>query len=119
LAWRLVMRFRRRGPLFALRRAALGFAGAPYATASAAAASVRCFLAFGEGFGADAANLDRRDLLADQLLDRLDETPVIGYRQGESAAFAPGAAGATEAIDVILDMDRHVEIEHVRHALDV
>ena len=54
-----------------------------------------------------------------RLLDRLDEAAIFGCREGEGAALASGAAGAADAVDVILGVDRHVEIEDVRHALDV
>src|SRR5256885_13097797 len=39
------------------------------------------------------------------------------FRSG--AAFAPGASGASDAVDIILGMDRHVEIEDMRHALNI
>ena len=44
---------------------------------------------------------------------------VLGRRQREGAALAPGAAGAADAVDIVLGMDRHVEIEDVLQALDV
>src|SRR5690349_5209470 len=58
-------------PLFALRAASLGVAAAATAATPAATASARRFVAFAERLGFDARNRDRRDRLADQLLDRL------------------------------------------------
>src|ERR1700730_6097179 len=61
----------------------------------------------------------RRDVFAEHLGDGGDEAAVLGRRQSEGAAFAPGAAGAADTVDVVLGVDRHVEIEHMRHPLDV
>ncbi len=57
--------------------------------------------------------------MAGQFLDRLDRKAVFRHGDGERVAFQPGAAGATDAMHVILGMDRHVEIEHVRQAADI
>ena len=63
--------------------------------------------------------MHRRDRVADQLLDRLDREPVLRRGDGEGVALQPGAAGAADAVDVVLGVVRHVEIEHVRQAADV
>src|SRR5690348_11080687 len=97
-----------------MRRGAVGFAAA----AARAAATTIAVLERQRG-GGDPFDRNRRDRLADELLDRLDETAILGRRQREGAAFAAGATGAADAVDVILGVDRHVEIEHVRHSLDV
>src|SRR5262245_17229508 len=51
-------------------------------------------------------NVDARDVLADQLDDRLDELAVIGRAQCKSTALAPGTSRAADAVDVVLRMDR-------------
>src|SRR6185437_6515080 len=72
-----------------------------------------------EGDGFHARHLDARDLRADQLLDSLDQAALIGRGEGEGVADQAGAAGAADAMDVVLGRERHVEIEHVAHGDDV
>src|SRR5262245_12353577 len=72
-----------------------------------------------EGKLLHALDLDARDVAADQLDDGFDELAVIGRAQGEGAAFAPGSAGAADAVDIVFGVDRHIEIEHMAHADDV
>ena len=58
-------------------------------------------------------------VLADQLFDRRDVLAVLRGRQHEGTALPAGASGAPDAVDVILGMVRHIEIEDMRQALDV
>src|SRR6185437_12967049 len=67
--------------------------------------------------GGDALDLGGRDILADQRDDGGDEPAVLRRRQGEGAALEAGAAGAADAVDIVLGMDGNVEIEDVRQAL--
>ncbi len=83
-----------------------------------AAASARALFHV-EFLGADPFDVNAGDRLADQLLDRRDEAAVLGRRQREGAPAAAGAAGAADPVDVILGVDRDVEIEDVAEALDV
>ena len=48
---------------------------------------------------------DARDRVAGQLLDRLHREPVVRRGDGEGAALQPGAAGAADAMDVVLGVD--------------
>ena len=54
-----------------------------------------------------------RDGLADQLLDRRDALLVGRRDHGDGGAAAPGAPGTADAVDVVVGMVRHVEIEDV------
>src|SRR5215472_1238427 len=95
----------------AIARPAAGLAG----FAPAAAAAVLLL----EADGGNAQDVDARDWLADQLLDGLDETPVVLAGKGEGMSLAAGPAGAADAMDIVLSMDRHVEIEDVAEPLDI
>ena len=44
---------------------------------------------------------------------------VVRRGEREGASLQPGPAGAADAVHIVLGMDRHVEIEHVRQAADV
>ena len=57
--------------------------------------------------------------MAGQLLDRRHREPVLRHGDGEGMSLQPGAAGAANAVDVILGVVRHVEIEHMRQPADV
>src|SRR5207248_4647787 len=72
-----------------------------------------------EGHARNAVDLQARNRLAQHFLDRLDEAAVALARQGIGMAFAPGASRAPDAMDVILGMDRHVEVEDVTQPFDV
>src|SRR5262245_5513389 len=72
-----------------------------------------------EGKLLHALDLDPRNVAADQLDDGYDELAVIGRAQGEGATLAAGAAGAADAMDIVLGVYRHIEIEHMAHADDV
>src|SRR5204863_8647313 len=86
----------------------------------AAAAEAAAIAAFEIEFGRrDVGHLLKRDVLADQLLDRGDRLAVFGRRQGQRAAGSAGAPGAADAVDVILGVVWHVEIEDVAEALDI
>jgi hypothetical protein len=60
-----------------------------------------------------------RNLLPDQLLDRGDRFGVERGDDGDCGTGAPGAAGTANAMDVIVGMVRHVEIEDVADSGDV
>src|SRR5690606_10847552 len=111
----------------------LGF-GVTAATTSAVAPAVGIVLAAGTARSATAAA--RRivflaghhggeiavvplDLLAGQPLDRIEIFGVGAGEDGERLARAPGAAGAADAVDIVLGVDRHVEIEDVADVGDV
>src|SRR5215510_8601598 len=53
------------------------------------------------------------DALADQRLDRGDGLAVRPRDDRDRGAAAPGAAGAADAVHVIVGMVRYVEIEYV------
>src|SRR5215468_5468004 len=67
----------------------------------------------------DALDVDARDFLADQAGDGLDILAVMRRGQREGASLAPGAAGAADAMDVVVGMHGHVEIEDMRETDDV
>src|SRR5215472_10065187 len=92
-------------------------ASAAVAVASTAAAMVATLQA--ELHRRHIVELRPRDRLADQRFDGGDGLAVLGRRDGIGTAVAPRAAGAADAMHVVLGMVRHVEIEHVGQALDV
>src|SRR5688572_8107705 len=53
------------------------------------------------------------DLLADEPLDGRHMRPFLGGHDGECVARRLRAAGAADAVNVILRMLRHVEIDHM------
>ncbi len=55
------------------------------------------------------------NFLADQLFDRGQRLGIRRRHQRDGGTRAPGAAGAADAMHVILGMVRHVEIENVAH----
>ena len=57
--------------------------------------------------------------MADQFLDLLHGVSVVRRGDGKGLALQSRATGAADAMDVVLGMDRHIEIEHVRQAADV
>src|SRR5439155_963384 len=59
------------------------------------------------------------DLLADQLLDRGDRLVVVRRHDGDGGAGFSRAAGAADAVDIIVGVMRHVEIEYVADVRDV
>ena len=59
------------------------------------------------------------DLLAGQLLDILDVLGILAGDQRIGDAGRAAAAGAADAVDVIVGMPRRVEVEDVADALDV
>src|SRR5690606_25586320 len=67
----------------------------------------------------DPLDLEARDLAADQLLDGGDVFAVGGGGERERAARHAGAAGAADAVDVILGVQRHVEQKDVAEPRDV
>ena len=98
----------------------LGAATTAFASTTAAAATTAT-AAVGrlEALDVQAGNLDAGNGRADQLLDRLHQIALGGRRQGEGMADPAGAAGAADAVDVVVRRERHVEIEDVAHVVDV
>src|SRR5437899_2849569 len=68
---------------------------------------------------APAVDFGKRYFLADQGDDGGDETAILWRCDGKGAALEPGTAGTADTMNIVLGMDRHVEIEDVRQALDV
>ena len=66
-----------------------------------------------------AVQLEPADRLADQPLDRGHRLAFLGRGEGEGAAALAGAAGAADAVDIVVGVVRHVEIDHDRHVGDV
>ena len=62
---------------------------------------------------------DAGDLVPGQFLDRRDRFGILGRRQGDRDALHPGAAGAADAMDIIVGLPRHVEIDDMADAFDV
>src|SRR5262249_41076239 len=87
-------------------------ASAPAPTATAAAAMVTVLKA--ELHRGHVVELRSWNGLADQRLDGGDGLAVLGCRDRVGAAVASRPAGAADAVDVILGVMGHVEIEHVR-----
>src|SRR5690606_25965140 len=98
---------------------AVAMAAAAISAAAAATPATVAIIAFGKLDGLDIGGFDARDRLADQALDRRDELSVGRRSKREGAAFAAGASGATNPVDIVLRMNRNVEIEDVAQALDV
>src|SRR6266404_979578 len=81
----------------------------------AAATSTATAIAGLEGQLGHAGDFHPRDGLAHQFLDRLDQ-PALGLRgQGEGMPGLAGAAGATDAMDIVFRRKWHVEIEDMAH----
>ncbi len=98
----------------------------------AAAAACQAALRFlGRGLRHAAAVKDARvsvieafDLLpldahADKALDAARVTPGFLGHEGEGVAGFLRAAGAADAVDVVLGIFRDIEIDHVRHVGDI
>ena len=67
----------------------------------------------------DPFDRDRRNFPADQFRDRGDGVAVFRRGEHERPALTAGAAGSTDAMDIVFGVDRHVETEDVAHALDI
>src|SRR6185437_6638144 len=94
--------------------------GSPIARAPAAIAAVASpRLLVGKRRAVDAVDGTERDVLADELGDRRDEAAVFGSGQREGAPLTARPPGTPDAVDIVLGMNGHVEIEDVRQALDV
>ncbi len=52
--------------------------------------------------------------VANQFLDRLNRGTIVRHSDGERTAFQAGAPGAADAVNVVLGVVRHIEVEHVR-----
>ena len=109
-----------------------GFGMLPFATLAATAAGAFGGASASAAFSAsdcgacplqrqllDTLDLDARESRPINLTIASTNLPVVGRRQGEGAAFTAGTAGAADAMDIVLSMDRHIEIEHMAHADDV
>ena len=62
---------------------------------------------------------DRADLGPAQFLDRLDRLGVGAGRKGYRDSGLAGSSGASDAVDIIVGMPGHVEVEDVADVLDV
>src|SRR5690606_23529543 len=60
-----------------------------------------------------------RNVLVDQLRDRIDILGLGRRGEGDGNAGAAGATGAADAVDIVLGMGRHVEVEDVAHRRNV
>ncbi len=63
--------------------------------------------------------LELRHLLADEALDVANLASLLGRGEREGIADRRGAAGAADAVDVILGIRGNVVVDDVRHAGDV
>ena len=93
-----------------------GCLGSGGAAATAAAAGRGVLRPVGGGQVGDG---QMRDGHAGQRLDGVDREAVLGLGDGEGVAAAFGAAGAADAVDVVLGVDGHVVVEDMRQAADV
>ena len=59
------------------------------------------------------------DFFANESLDRLHVLAILSYRDGECVSRGGGAAGATDPMDVVLRMLRHIVVHHMAHIGDV
>src|SRR3954453_18998526 len=60
-----------------------------------------------------------RNGLADQLLDRGHRLGIEGGDDGDRSPGAAGAAGTTDAVNVVVGMMRHIEVEDVADDGDI
>jgi len=105
--------------LLGLRLVLAGLGAAALATGVAAAATPLAAIAFRPFNDVQAGHGNARYGAARQFLDRFYGQAVIRAGQRIGVAFAAGAAGAADAVHVVLGMMRHVEIEHVAQPADV
>jgi len=107
-----------------LATAARAFTGSFPCSVVRAFASTLMPWPFGFAVGRCHRTVDRRTLgvafdagngLSDQLFDRGDRFVIERGDDGDRGAGAPGAAGTTDAMDVIVGMMGDVEIEDVAH----
>ena len=98
-----------RGTLLASRlpgAAGLRLAGTSAGAGRSRTAAAPAAVGLLEAHGRNAVDLDARDRLADHLLDRRDEATIAFAGQGEGMTLAARPAGAADAVDVVLGMDR-------------
>ena len=99
----------------ALRRPYGGLIAGP---AGAAHSTAPLLARVGE-LGGSRLAVDPRDVMVEQPFDRLDRFDIFRRDQGCGEAFAAGAAGAPDAVDIVLGMDRNVVVEDVADVGDV
>ena len=92
---------------------AAGFAGKTFRLAGFS------FLEEHRVFVIEIFQIHARDFLADEAFDGEDVAGVLGGHDGEGVAAGLGAAGAPDAMDVILGMLRHVVVDDVADVGDV
>src|ERR1044072_5549206 len=73
----------------------------------------------GVGFGRRRGLARPFDRLSDELLDRRHRLAVDRRHDGQRGAETPGAAGAADAMHVIVGVMRHVEIEDMAHGRNI
>src|SRR6476620_12494630 len=66
-----------------------------------------------------ARNRNPRNRLTNYPLDLPNHRDLIGRHEGERVSLAGGAAGAADAVHVVLGLLRYVVVDHVRDAADV
>src|SRR5690606_5642725 len=102
-----------------LRVAALA-AGCPTALTLVAAAATPWTLFLGIVLGQRRQiAVEPVDFVTDHLLDCVEIFGVGARDEGECLARAARATSTANAVNIVLSMDRHVEIEDVRHVRDV
>src|SRR6185437_7833563 len=74
---------------------------------------------FAAALALEAFGVARLDLAIDELLDRAEQRPVLRTDERDRLARGARAAGAADAVHVILGNVREIEIDDVRQLLDV
>jgi len=67
----------------------------------------------------EALELELRNFLADEALNRANVIGVLRRGERERVAHGHRAAGAADAVNVVLGIRGHVVVDHVRNAGDV
>ena len=103
------------------RTLALGsaVATAPAAPRPRPTPAIGAFLGRMSGFCRARLPIDPWDLLMEHLLDGLQRFHVLGRNEHSGEALAASAAGAPDAVDIVLRMDRNVVVEDVADVGDV
>ncbi len=96
-----------------------GAFGPPAAGTATMAIPAMSLLALSAGFGIALRAVDPRNFLVQHPLDRFERLDILRRHQRGGKAFAPGPAGAADAVNVVFWMDRHVVIEDVAHIRNV
>ena len=57
--------------------------------------------------------------MANQTLDRAQFSPLVDGAKGKRDAIGAGAAGAADAMHVVIGLNRQIKIHDVRNAIDI